>query len=91
MFAPGSRYEKMPTYTVTLSDGRQVSAVRLPPRTNDPLVGLHRRLEGQRIDHIAAHYLGDPTTFWRLCDVSNAMVPDALANRDLVGVPRKAR
>ncbi|HZM49633.1 MAG TPA: hypothetical protein VFE68_04045 [Vicinamibacteria bacterium] len=89
MFEPGSRYEKMPTYTVTLPDGRTVTAVRLPLPLADPLLGYHRRLEGQRLDHIAARYLRDATTFWRLCDVSGVMVPDALAARDLVGVPQK--
>jgi hypothetical protein len=40
---------------------------------------------------IAAHYLADATTFWRLCDANNAIAPDALAARDQVGIPTKER
>lgn len=89
MFMPGSRYEKMPTYTVTQANGREVTAVRLPLPNPGALAGYHRRLVGQRLDHIAAVYLKDATAFWRLCDANNSVVPDALATRDLVGVPRK--
>lgn len=89
MFFPGSRYEKMPTYTVTLGDGRQMTAVTLPLPGTPPLLGYHRRLVGQRLDHIAAHYLGDATGFWRLCDANGAPVPDALAAHDLIGIPPK--
>lgn len=91
MFAPGSRYEHLPTYTVTLPDGRQVTAIRLPLAATSPLAGYHRRLDGQRLDHIAAHYLRDATAFWRLCDANGVIVPDALAARDLVGIPRQGR
>jgi hypothetical protein len=91
MFMPGSRYEKMATYTVTLPDGREVTAVRTPLPVQTGLLGYHRRLEGQRLDHLASHYLADATQFWRLCDANNAMAPDALAVRDLIGIPRKER
>jgi hypothetical protein len=45
--------------------------------------------EGQRLDLLAAHYLADPTTFWRLCDASDAIAPDALAIAETVRIPRK--
>jgi hypothetical protein len=89
MFDPGSRYEKMATDTVTLPDGRTVTAVRLPLPRVAPLLGYHRRLQGQRLDHIAARYLRDATAFWRLCDANGAMVPDALAAHDLIAIPGK--
>jgi hypothetical protein len=88
VFFPGSRYEKVGTYTVTRPNGTQVVATRLPLPLANPIAGYHRRLEGQRLDHIAANYLSDATTLWRLCDANNAMVPDALATHDLVGIPR---
>lgn len=91
MFFRGSRYGKMATYTVTAPNGREVTAVRLPLPTSAPLAGFHRRLIDQRLDHIAAHYLADATAFWRLCDANDAVVPDALAAHDLVGIPRKGR
>jgi hypothetical protein len=81
----------MGPYTVTRADGTMVAATRLPLPRADPLVGYHRRVLGQRLDLIASHYLSDPTTFWRLCDVNDTMVPDALGAHDLVGIPRKGR
>lgn len=87
MFFPGSRYEKTGIYTITKADGTMVTVTKLPLPVQSPVLGFHRRLEGQRLDLIAAHYLNDATTFWRLCDANNAMVPDALAVHDLVGIP----
>ena len=89
MFMPGSRYEKMATYTDKGPNGRDVTAVRLPLPSPATLIGYHRRQVGQRLDHLAAAYLGNPTAFWRLCDANGSVVPDALAARDLVGIPRK--
>ncbi len=91
MFMPGSRYEKMTTYTVKRADGHDVTAVRLPLPTGAALAGYHRRLVGQRLDHIAAVYLADATAFWRLCDANDSVVPDALGAHDLIGIPRKGR
>lgn len=38
----------------------------------------HRFVAGDRLDNIAAKYLGDPEQFWRLCDSNNAMEPEEL-------------
>jgi len=89
MFTRGSRYEKMATYTAKGPGGRDVTAVRLPLPSATALIGYHRRQVGQRLDHLAAAYLGDATAFWRLCDANGTVVPDALAARELVGIPRK--
>ena len=85
--ALAGRYDQLGTYTVITRTGVTVTATRLPlPRTG-PVLGFHRRVEGQRLDLIASHYLSDPTAFWRLCDADGAMVPNALAARDLVAIP----
>lgn len=91
MFFPGSRYEKLDTYSTTRANGQTVRVTKLPLSSAGPLIGFHRRTEGQRLDLIAAHYLSDATTFWRLCDAGNQMVPDALAAHDLIPIPRKGR
>jgi hypothetical protein len=91
MFAPGSRYETLVTYEVKLADGRVVTAVRLRIASTGPLLGYHRRLTGQRLDHIASYYLKDATAFWRLCDANDSMSPDSLVAHDLVGIPRKGQ
>jgi hypothetical protein len=91
MFSSSSRYANTGTYTFPRADGAVVSLVRLPQPLTDPVIGYHRRQMAQRLDLIASHYLSDATTFWRLCDANNAIVPDALAARDLVGIPSKGR
>src|SRR2546426_11773774 len=82
MFFPGSRYEKIGTYQVTKLDGTVVTVAKLALPVAGPLLGFHPRKEGQRLDLIAAKYLADATTFWRLCDANKSVVPDALAARE---------
>jgi hypothetical protein len=90
MFFPGSRYLGLVTYTIKKPDGSVVSVTRLPLPKAPPLIGFHPRLQGQRLDLIAYHYLSDATTFWRLCDANNSLSPDALAAHDLIGIPGKS-
>ncbi|HET7882124.1 MAG TPA: hypothetical protein VFL55_14650 [Acetobacteraceae bacterium] len=87
MFASNSRYYGLGTYTVTLPDGRTITATRLPLPNPRALAGYHRRVVGDRLDLLAARYLKDPTYFWRLCDSNGSPVPDALNARDLIGIP----
>jgi hypothetical protein len=91
MFFPGSRYQNLATYTITRLGGAVVAVTRLPLPAQGPVLGYHQRRQGQRLDLIAAHYLVDPTTFWKLCDANNAVVPDALAVHDLIGIPATAQ
>jgi hypothetical protein len=89
MFFSGSRYQKQATYTVVLADGTVASVVKLPLPGTAPLAGFHRKLQSERLDLIANYYLNDATTFWRLCDANNSIVPDALAAHPLIGVPKQ--
>jgi len=87
VFAPDSRYAGQATSTVTLPDGTQVTAVVPPLPQPPPLAGYARPQRGQRLDLVAAQYLGDPGGFWRLCDANNALLAGALAARALIGIP----
>jgi hypothetical protein len=91
MFFPGSRYEKTGTYKVKKLDGSDAVVAKLPLPAQRPLQGYHPRQEGQRLDLIASVYLQDATAFWVLCDANGNVAPDALAGRDLVGIPAKGR
>ena len=91
MFPPTSRYAHAATYTTRTAGGATVVAVRLPIRTAPPIRGFHRRLDTQRPDLLAAHYLADASAFWRLCDAGDAMMPDALAARALIAIPAQER
>jgi hypothetical protein len=90
MFAPNSRYAAVDIYAITTRQGRRENATRLPIRPAPATRGFHRRTEGQRLDQIAALHLADATAFWRLCDASGAVSPDALGARDLVAIPSGA-
>ena len=87
MFFPNSRYLAAGTYTIRTARGDTVTVTRLPVRARPPVRSLHQRLEGQRLDLVASHYLGDATTFWRLCDASDAIAPDALGVRARIAIP----
>jgi hypothetical protein len=91
MFLPTSRYASAGTYAVRTSQGTTVIATRFPIRVRPPTRGFHTRRDGQRLDLIAAHYLGDATAFWRLCDAGGAIAPDAMAARALIAVPDEER
>lgn len=85
MFSSKSRYASAETYLVKGT----TLAIRLPiPRRSVPRA-VHQRLDGQRLDLIAAQYLGDATAFHRLCDASDTIAPDALAARPLIPIPGK--
>jgi len=90
MFTPNSRYWRLPTYSVALPGGRSAQVTELPVPASTPLLGFHRRIEGERLDLIAARYLQDPTWFWKLCDAANVVVPSSLPARDLIPIPRQS-
>jgi hypothetical protein len=88
MIFAGSRYQNTGTYSVTRPDGAVVAALRLPlPRPAVVRGYYQRRAEARRLDLVANFFLNDATAFWHLCDANNALVPDALAVRDLIGIP----
>lgn len=89
MFAPGSRYQNAGTYTVTLPDGTEVTVTKLPLPQRAPLAGWHRRAQSERLDLIAYSYLGDATAAWQLGWANGAVVLDALAAHELIGIPAR--
>jgi hypothetical protein len=89
MFFPGSRYQDAATVTVTGPRGQSVRAIVIPFRSPPAIAGLHRRLQGQRLDLIASHYLADATQFWRICDAAEGIVPDSIAAQDLIAIPQQ--
>jgi hypothetical protein len=35
-------------------------------------------VQGDRLDNLAARYVGDPEQFWRICDANDIMRPEEL-------------
>jgi hypothetical protein len=88
IFDAKSRYVKNASlYEVTDRRGRKVVALTVVDRPVQTLLGEHLRKEGQRLDHLASFYLQDPNGFWRICELNDAMLPDALAEVDIVKIP----
>lgn len=52
----------------------------LPPLEGIFMLGEHLVEEGERLDHLATRYLGDPELFWRLCDANTALRPEDLTS-----------
>jgi len=38
----------------------------------------HVLKQGERLDHLAVQYFGEPTLFWRICDAAAVLDPDEL-------------
>jgi hypothetical protein len=77
LFAPTSRYYGLGTATIT-QQGRPIAYLLrrfVPPPERLQLLQQHTVIQGDRLDNLAAQYLGDPTLFWRLCDANRAMRP----------------
>jgi nucleoid-associated protein YgaU len=79
-FGPTSRYASIEIATVTI-DGEPLRYVRrrfVPQPERLAVLSEHTVVQGDRLDPIAARYLGDPELFWRICDANRAMRPEEL-------------
>lgn len=91
MFDKKSRYANLDTYTVADHRGRKVIVVAVPDAPEEVFAGLHLMKQGQRIDHLAHKYLDDPAGFWRICELNDVMLPEALTEAQEIAIPRKRR
>jgi hypothetical protein len=81
LFAPNSRYHGIDTVTLVTAEGKTIVYLErrfVPSPDRFALLTEHAVVQGDRLDNLAARYLGDPEQFWRLCDANNALRPDEL-------------
>lgn len=81
LFPPTSRYHGIPTAELTSADGTTIVYLRrrfVPSPDRFELLAEHTVVAGDRLDNLAAAYLGDAALYWRLCDANNALDPDEL-------------
>ena len=84
VFPPGSRYHGIEIATFQSTDGEPVVYVRrrfVPPPESLATLRVHRVESGDRLDNLAAAFLGDPELFWRLADANRALHPEELTER----------
>jgi nucleoid-associated protein YgaU len=79
-FPTNSRYYGSGTLTYVTPAGQSISylARRIVPQPGAPnyaTVAQHSVVQGDRLDLIAAKYLGDPIMFWLICDANGAIRP----------------
>jgi hypothetical protein len=82
-FPTDSRYYGSSTVSYTAPNGQTVTylARRFVPQPGAPnfsTVATHTVRQGDRLDLLAAKYLGDPLIFWLLCDANGAIRPNQL-------------
>jgi hypothetical protein len=82
-FPTDSRYYGFATLTYTAPDGQSITylAPRIVPQPGTPnfaTVAQHVVRKGDRLDLIAAKYLGDPLIFWLVCDANGVITPSEL-------------
>jgi hypothetical protein len=87
IFDRKSRYAGLTPEVVTDEHGRTVLALPIVDAPVQGTAGIHRRTQGERLDHIAAARLRDANATWRLAEANDAMAPEVLAERDEIVIP----
>ena len=88
VFDRKSRYARhAATYRTVDARGRTVTAVGPATPPPEPHRGDHLLRDGQRLDHLAAHYLNDANGFWRLAEHNDALLPDGALMGDAIRIP----
>jgi len=80
-FAATSRYYGLDTRAMVTPTGKTIVYLtrRFVPSPEDfQLLQEHVVRQGDRLDNIAATYLGDPEQFWRIADANGALRPEDL-------------
>jgi hypothetical protein len=80
LFDASSRYYGIAIETIQIG-GKTVGYLSrrfLPDPSQFQALEQYSVVQGDRLDNLAARFLGDPTLFWRMADANNAMRPEEL-------------
>lgn len=82
-FPTDSRYYASATLSYVAPNGQMITYlarrfVPQPGARNYATVARHTVHQGDRLDLLAAKYLGDPLIFWLICDANGAIRPNQL-------------
>src|SRR5689334_9350006 len=85
LFPPNSRYVAIDTGSLAIN-GKPIVYLRrrfLPPPERFALLQEYTVVQGDRLDNLAAKFIGDPERFWQICDANAAIRPEELT--EIVG------
>ena len=77
-FPPNSRYYRTPVARLERPGKPPISYLKrrfIAPPERFAVLQRHTVVEGDRIDNIAAQYLGDPELYWQIADANGAIKP----------------
>jgi len=80
-FPPNSRYHGVAVTLLEQKNQEPIAYLKrrfVPPPDKFSVVQEHTVVQGDRLDNLAARYLGDAELYWRLCDANGAVRPDEL-------------
>ncbi len=80
-FPDNSRYHGVEITTLEQPGEEPIAYLKrrfVPPAERFSVIREHIVVEGDRVDNLAAQYLGDPELYWRLCDANAVMHPEEL-------------
>jgi len=83
LYPPTSRYYGVEIVKRTEPDGREVAYLRrrfIPLPDSYSTLQEHVVQPGERPDHIAFQYIGDPEQFWRIADPNAVLRPEELTD-----------
>jgi hypothetical protein len=88
-----SRYVKpaLIPYAVVDIRGREVNALPTPEPPQEVSIGLHVRKQGESLDQLANAFLADPHAYWRIAELNQVVLPDALAEFEVLAIPAPMR
>src|SRR5690242_6159935 len=81
VFPPNSRYRNVAIAKLTRLDKPPVAYLKrrfIAQADRFAVVQRHAVVEGDRIDNLAAQYLGDPELYWQIADANGAIRPSEL-------------
>jgi hypothetical protein len=81
LFPANSRYAGIDTGQLTTADGKIILYLRrrfVPPPERFAVLQEYTVVQGDRLDNLAAKFIGDPERFWQICDANASMRPEQL-------------
>jgi hypothetical protein len=90
-FDKKSRYVRFASvFQATDRRGRTVQCFTPAVPPTFALLGEHLLRQGQRLDHLASHYLGNAEGFWQIAEINDAVLPDSALGGASLKIPRKS-